>query len=352
MLSKETYIVVYPDSLGDEPKGAVHERLHKQGKTGDALAKPCTSEKEVILNAKRGSQGQGYKDFTQWLEKVENCTTIQELRRLDEKLGDQDCSHDIWKHIKGQFKNKEVSEFLNIYKGKEGIAACWEFQLNKKDGRVYCYIDHASKTVLVLGATFTANEAHKNDMSKYKNFALLGYHTFKASEGNDVFKNIRKDEMANRKANEMTTKMAEAFVPIEQRGPEYISFLSDLKRYEMEYLGKPKNEKDSLRKELVGYIATLKELAPETHTQMYEDINQEKLTQELHPQFLNDLSVLFEQVEKEANAQQAQQNAQGSSSSVKQALSAQRSYSSVKQQAPQSDKAIQNALLQQRLRGR
>lgn len=338
MSSKETYIVVYPDSLSDEVGGAIHERLHKQGKTGDALAKPCTTEKEVLLNAKRGSQGQGYKDFKQWFEKVENCTNIQELRRLDDKLGNQDCSHDIWKHIKGQFKSKEVSEFLNMYKGKEGIAACWEFQLNQ-DGRVYCYIDHASKTVLVLGATFTANEAHKNDMSKYKNFALLGYHTFKASEGNDIFKNIRKDEMANRKANEMTTKMAEAFVPVEQRGPEYISFLSDLKRYEMEYLGKQNKEKDAIRKKLVGYIATLKEFDPETHAQIFEDINQGGLAQKLHPQFSSELSVLFEQVEKEANATQAQQSAQVPSSSVT-------------QQAPQSNKAIQNAILQQHLRGR
>ena len=335
MLSNQTYIVVYPDSLSDELGGAVYERLHKQSKTGDALAKPCTTEKEVILNAKRGSQGQGYKDYTKWLKKVEYCTTIQELKELDMSIDVQNCAHDIWKHIKAQNKDKEVSEFLNMYKGKEGIASCWEFELNK-DGRVYCYIDHASQTVLVLGATFTANEAHKNRLSIYRGYALLGYHAFKASEGNDVFKNIRKDEMANRKANEMTTLMAEAFVPVEQRGPEYISLLSDLKRSEMEYLGKPINEKDAIRKRLVGYIATLKELDPETHAQMLEDINQGGLAQKMHPQFISELSELFEQVEKEANADQARSSVQ--EMSVK--------------QMPQNNKVVQNAILQQRLRGR
>lgn len=48
MSSKETYIVVYPDSLSDEVGCAIHERLHKQGKTGDALAKPCTTEKKLF----------------------------------------------------------------------------------------------------------------------------------------------------------------------------------------------------------------------------------------------------------------------------------------------------------------
>ncbi len=174
-LTCDTYRVIFSDTCAPTKDGSVFKRIHK-GIPFSRVGLNHT-EDEIFEMAQRGGRGLGKKRITSWIKNVEECATYNQLAALDPDIQDIRERHDIWKHCG------------SIYKGKKQNS-CWEFDIGGYC-RMMCYIDHATKQVLVMDGAFTESEHAVEVM--YERLSDLGDEIFMRTHETPVFEQIKQD---------------------------------------------------------------------------------------------------------------------------------------------------------------
>ena len=181
------YKVVFTDDCKNTKEKEVAKRIEKLCKEAALRLKKKIKENGFRVGGFKSGREDLFKEIDstgnadkleEWIKKVEQCTSYEEVQALDKNLAQNNHKHDLWLHIHSRCGGKkEVS--------------LWEFKLYEH-GRVFCYVEHyPSKTVFVIDGAFTANENHKN--FHYWPLCTMGEDIYDATVDKGAFTKIRKE---------------------------------------------------------------------------------------------------------------------------------------------------------------
>ena len=185
------YKVVFTDDCKNTKEKEVAKRIEKLLK--EAAASDVLKKKEKVkengfrVGAFKSGRENLFKEIDstgnadkleEWIKKVEQCTSYEEVQALDKNLAQENHKHDLWLHIHSD------------YSGRRDVTL-WEFKLYDH-GRVFCYVEHSpSKTVFVIDGAFTSSENHKN--FNYPALCKMGEDILDATVDKGAFTKIRKE---------------------------------------------------------------------------------------------------------------------------------------------------------------
>ena len=180
------YKVVFTDDCKNTKEKEVAKRIEKLLKEAAVPLKKKIKENGFRVGGFKSGKEDLFKEIDstgnadrlkEWIERVEQCTSYEEVQALDKNLAQNNHKHDLWLHVHSRCGGKKE-------------ASLWEFTLCEH-GRVFCYVEHSpSKTVFVIDGAFTSSENHKN--FNYWALCKMGEDIYDATVDKDEFKKIRK----------------------------------------------------------------------------------------------------------------------------------------------------------------